>query len=371
MIDKPSLAKLASVLSRLSMAITLLDDDGKIVCGDRDRSEPSIPLGLKVGKPQAINGKTWLYTGNPQTQYIVVYGDDAASADCALLACELIQSAQSIQTLQSLHTSQTQSAAAQNLDVNSTLRAVLLDEVQQPMLDAIASDYYMLQEHSRVVMLFFVMPGGAQVRAAELLNELIPLGDDDVLIEMNRSMLALIKSMNMVEDFDELAQFGEAVEQTLLLETATKLKVAIGEPKPQFSQLAESYKEAWRSLVVGRMYKPNSLVYMYRRLALERFLMETPKEIGQRYHGILFNKKTQRLFNEEMLYTIEMFFQKDLNLSDTARQLYIHRNTLVYRLDKVQRVTGFDLRCFEHAIAFRMLYLLGRGGRDGGAARQG
>ena len=70
---------------------------------------------------------------------------------------------------------------------------------------------------------------------------------------------------------------------------------------------------------------------------------------------MLFNRKNQRLFNEEMLYTIEMFFKKDLNLSDTARQLYIHRNTLVYRLDKVQRQTGLDLRSFDDAITFKIL----------------
>ena len=94
---------------------------------------------------------------------------------------------------------------------------------------------------------------------------------------------------------------------------------------------------------------------MFSKLVLERFLMELPQEISAYYHSLLFNRKTQRLFNEEMLYTIEMFFKKDLNLSDTARQLYIHRNTLVYRLDKVQRQTGLDLRKFEDAVTFKIL----------------
>ena len=79
------------------------------------------------------------------------------------------------------------------------------------------------------------------------------------------------------------------------------------------------------------------------------------REMAEHYHGLLFNRSTARLFSEEMLYTIEMFFKKDLNLSDTARQLYIHRNTLVYRLDKVQRQVGLDLRKFEDAVTFKML----------------
>ena len=92
--------------------------------------------------------------------------------------------------------------------------------------------------------------------------------------------------------------------------------------------------------------------------------MELPQEISAYYHSLLFNRKTQRLFNEEMLYTIEMFFKKDLNLSDTARQLYIHRNTLVYRLDKVQRQTGLDLRKFEDAVTFKILMELKKCGGD-------
>ena len=80
--------------------------------------------------------------------------------------------------------------------------------------------------------------------------------------------------------------------------------------------------------------------------------------MGTRYHGILFNRKTARLFNDEMLHTIEMFFAKDLNLSDTARQLYIHRNTLVYRLEKIKKLTGLDLREFDDAIVFKVALMV-------------
>ena len=72
------------------------------------------------------------------------------------------------------------------------------------------------------------------------------------------------------------------------------------------------------------------------------------------------SRRTARLFNEEMLSTIEKFFENSLNLSETARQLYIHRNTLVYRLDKVQRATGLDLRAFDDAVTFKLMMLLGK-----------
>ena len=138
----------------------------------------------------------------------------------------------------------------------------------------------------------------------------------------------------------------------------------IGEPRRTLAEIGESYRESRRAVEVGRIFLPDEHIYLYRSLVLERFLMDTPRETGARYHSILFNRKNARLFNEEMLHTIEMFFAKDLNLSDTARQLYIHRNTLVYRLDKVQRQTGLDLRKFDDAVTFKMMLLLGKSGQD-------
>lgn len=345
-LDKSSFAKLSAILSRLTSLVILLDENGNNLLAENHAAE-EIPESLELGKPQVIGNKTWLLACDAPIEYIVVHGVDAASVDCALITQSLIR---------------TIAAAVPYTDMNSALRSVLLDEMQQPMLDATATDNHIPQELLRLVMIFHMSPSATD-SAAEVLTNLIPLDCDDILVEINRSTLALIKTVDSADNLDDMAEFGNAVEQTLEAETAAKIKVAIGEPKLQFSKLAESYKEAWRALMVGHVYKPETQVYLYRRLALERFLMEMPREIGKYYHHLLFNRKTQRLFNEEMLDTIQMFFDKDLNLSDASRQLYIHRNTLVYRLDKVLRQTGLDLRHFDDAITFQMLYLAGRGGQ--------
>jgi len=124
--------------------------------------------------------------------------------------------------------------------------------------------------------------------------------------------------------------------------------------------LSESMKEARRAIDVGRMYCKDEYVFVYRKLLIERFLADVPREMGLRYNSMLFNRKTARLFNDEMVHTIETFFDNSLNLSETARKLYIHRNTLVYRLEKVQRAIGLDLRNFDDAVTFKMMMLLGK-----------
>ena len=114
------------------------------------------------------------------------------------------------------------------------------------------------------------------------------------------------------------------------------------------------------------MYHPKQQIFVYRKMLIERFLADVPREMGQRYNSLLFNRKTARLFNDEMIHTIEKFFENSLNLSETARQLYIHRNTLIYRLDKVQRIIGLDLRAFDDAVTFKMMMLLGKNANEKG-----
>ena len=188
---------------------------------------------------------------------------------------------------------------------------------------------------------------------------------------MDKHTVALVKDVTGVEDADELRQFALALQETLLSETALNVTVGIGDMAEHVSDLHASYRQARRAIEIGRLYSPERSIHVYRSMLLERFLSDLSPEMAEHYHGPLFNRSTARLFSEEMLYTIEMFFRKDLNLSDTARQLYIHRNTLVYRLDKVQRQLGLDLRKFDDAVTFKMLLEMRRCGNNKAKAKKG
>ena len=242
-------------------------------------------------------------------------------------------------------------------------RRVLREELAGSELEALAHEHQIEMNRERCVLTFQILQTETET-AFNMLEELVPRAGGDLLVEMDRHTVVFLKSMENVESFDELFQLAEAIEQTLLDEAGKSCVVGIGEPKKTFPEIGESYRESRRAVEVGRIFLTEQHIYVYRSLVLERFLMDIPREMGTRYHGILFNRKTARLFNDEMLHTIEMFFAKDLNLSDTARQLYIHRNTLVYRLDKVQRQTGLDLRKFDDAVTFKMMMLLGKSGKD-------
>ena len=176
----------------------------------------------------------------------------------------------------------------------------------------------------------------------------------DMVVEMDRHTVLLIKQLDEEQtEYDEMEQLGEAIQNTFFSETSKNVYVGIGEPKQDLIQLSESYREARKAIDVGRTYRADENVFVYRKLMLERFLADVPAEMCTKYHRMMFNRKTMRLFNEEMLNTIEKVFENSLNLSETARQIFIHRNTLVYRLDKVQRLIGLDLRAFDDAVTFK------------------
>lgn len=332
--EKHMMDQLLSMLKGLRAEVRLYDANGECLSGGEREIVPIFPqLGMAVVR----DGWTWMRTLAPAVAYVCVQGEDAAAEDRARLAAALAES-------------MSREPSASNRD--DVLRGALREELPEPELVTLAAEYGIPADEERCAMLFH--------GAAELIREVIAVGEGDYLVEMDRHALVLIKSMRDIDGYEDLTQLAAAIEQTVMAETGEHPLVSIGECAETLFGLGASYRAAWRALEIGRVYRPSEDVYSYHNLVMERFLSELPGELGRRYHSILFNRRTQRLFSDEMLQTVDMFFRKDLNLSDTARQLYIHRNTLVYRLDKIQRQTGLDLRKFDDATTFKTLLLLGK-----------
>ncbi len=336
MIDKHVQEQLAAIMNRLNLPANVLERD-------------EVQLDLEDGIPSVREGK--MYLSVPKTRIVLCCTEThPAVKDVLMLACELA-SALSI---------------AANADTQSSHDVYLLamrGDLSGSELEALTHEHQIPDDLKRCAMIFhIVQTDGAS--AYDLLKEITPMQGEDVLIDMDRHTVAMIKDLTEEDSVEELTQFAQALQETLMGETAHQMTVGIGRSFHSMEELRESYLEARRAIEVGRLFNPEGSTYVYSRLILERFLMELPKDISAYYHGLLFNRKNQRLFNDEMLYTIDMFFKKDLNLSDTARQLYIHRNTLVYRLDKVQKQIGLDLRSFEDAVTFKILMELKKVGGE-------
>ncbi|MBR3764294.1 MAG: helix-turn-helix domain-containing protein [Clostridia bacterium] len=339
MMDKQQLAMVQQTLAMLAAPVEMMDAE---------------ECPAMTGHTPVQDGE-WLYMAVEKAPYAMRCSADAPGAqDVLLLAAQLVRA-------------MCVDKALNSEDSFAVYRRALRGELAGSELEALSHEHQLPDDLRRCVMIFHIVQTDSD-RAYNLLRDITPMQEKDVLVDMDKHSVVLLKDVSDEDTVEDLIQYAQALQETLMEETAHTMTIGVGGVRHTLEELRESYAEARRAIEVGRTFKPEESIYVYSRLILERFLMELPADISAYYHGLLFNRRNQRLFNEEMLYTIDMFFRKDLNLSDTARQLYIHRNTLVYRLDKVQKQTGLDLRSFTDAVTFKILMELKRVSGERGAA---
>lgn len=350
-LDHRVIAKIARMLSRINMSIMVLDSNGLVVLPEGNDREFTLPEAVRTNPtvPLVYGGFTLIGTEGAQPLYLCLPGDSADVSNCAILCAELINMLTKVDL--------------PHADREQSLRYILREEVEGAELESLALEHSIPMERNRCVMLMHLQNVDTET-VLNILENIVPESSNDAIVEVDRHTVVLLKALDEPEDYDEIEQLGQAIENTFVSETSHPIFIGIGEPKHNLTQMGESFREARRAIDVGRMYRKEDSVFVFRKLLLERFLADVPKDMSLKYNAMMFNRKTARLFNDEMIHTIEKFFENSLNLSETARQLYIHRNTLVYRLDKVQRVIGLDLRAFDDAVTFKMMMLLGKTGNE-------
>jgi carbohydrate diacid regulator len=198
----------------------------------------------------------------------------------------------------------------------------------------------------------------AEMLAAIFSSELSPDAAENIVLIDRNTLCAIVGRSGDIApaDAEELAAATLDTSREMGREG---LYIGIGEPRRTLHALHESFEEARSAIAMGRLFGSKSHIFPYKRMMVERMLGGVPDELSRSCRAMLFNRRNNRILNEEMLRTVGVFMECSLNLSEAARLLFIHRNTLVYRLDKLQAATGLDLRRFDDAAAFRMMMLLG------------
>lgn len=175
----------------------------------------------------------------------------------------------------------------------------------------------------------------------------------DFIVLMDDHNLIIIKEVrkDVPVDFDSLSK---EILQGIDLKLYPDLCLGIGMPVENLRDCSKSYREASLALTVGDIFEENTPVRRYDKLGLSRLIYQLPATLCQMFLDEVFPKNTYESLGDETLQTIDLFFENNLNGSETSRQLFVHRNTLVYRLDKVQKITGLDLRSFDDAVMFKL-----------------
>ena len=196
------------------------------------------------------------------------------------------------------------------------------------------------------------------VNALETVRSLFSTKTKDFITAVDEKNIILVKEVKPGETYDDLEKTATSIVDMLNTESLTRVSVAFGTIVNEIKDVSRSYKEAKMALDVGKIFFEEKDVIAYSTLGIGRLIYQLPIPLCKMFIKEIFDGKSPDDFDEETLTTINKFFENSLNVSETSRQLYIHRNTLVYRLDKLQKSTGLDLRVFEDAITFKIALMV-------------
>lgn len=235
--------------------------------------------------------------------------------------------------------------------VNDFIGAVLTDSILDVNIDREARALGIDIEVDRVVI---VTEAGDENRITELLEEVKSLYSSDegsYVVATGKNKIAVVTDCS---DDDEAQHEAQKLFDVIGKELKLVERVGYGFVAADIFKISESFKEAATAVDAGRMFFSGKEVVSCGHLGLGRLIMELPKGLCERFLEEHFRRSALDNMDNELLTTINAFFENSLNISETARQLFVHRNTLIYRLNKVQKITGLDLRRFDDAITFKV-----------------
>ncbi|MBR4692522.1 MAG: helix-turn-helix domain-containing protein [Oscillospiraceae bacterium] len=207
-------------------------------------------------------------------------------------------------------------------------------------------------------VLLIRLPEKVDSATVEILQNLFPDRQKDFIFSVNDTDVVLIKELSPGSDGRELDRFAQQIEDTLASELFIKPVIGVGSVSGHLRQLAERYKEAQVAIEVGKVFDDDKMIIHYDNLGIGRIIYKLPRTLCEMFLGEVFKKSPIDALDQETLETINRFFENNLNVSETSRKLFVHRNTLVYRLEKIKKLTGLDLREFDHAIVFKVALMV-------------
>ena len=200
--------------------------------------------------------------------------------------------------------------------------------------------------------------GHSDVATVDVISGLFPDKLQDFVLSVNETDVAVVKQLSAHPAEGELEKMATHIEDTLRSELFIKAVIGIGTVSEHLRELADSYKEAQTAIEVGKVFETEKTVLNYENLGIGRLIYQLPTTLCEIFLSEVFKKSTIDSLDQETLFTINKFFENNLNVSETSRKLFVHRNTLVYRLEKIKKLTGLDLRQFDHAIVFKVALMV-------------
>ena len=242
-------------------------------------------------------------------------------------------------------------------DRNNFVKNIILDNILPGDIGIKSRELHFNADINRVVFLINIITSN-EVSAYDVIQNLFPDKNKDFVFNISESDIVLVKETKPGIESKDLEKLARSIVDTLGSEFYTKVVVGIGTSIVGVKDLARSFKEAQVALEVGKVFDTEKSIVSYDNLGIARLIYQLPTTLCDMFLREVFKKGSIESLDHETLFTIQKFFENNLNVSETSRKLFVHRNTLVYRLEKIKKLTGLDLREFDHAIIFKVALMV-------------
>jgi len=332
--------------------VGVMDITGEIVaCTDQSlkgsfREEALGALEEMIGSYIVYGGDTYKPVATPgaRFEYVVfVSGEDEYARSLAVMAALAVGNAKKYYD--------------EKHDRATFIKNIILDNILSGDIYMKANELRMPIDVPHVVYLVRQIEH-SDTAAIDIVSNMFPDKMKDFVVSISETELAVVRRTSKDTETKEYIREAENIRDTLKSELLTKTEIGIGAIAMSLKDLAVSYKEAQSAINVGKMFDIERDVMSYENLGIGRLIYQLPTKLCEMFLSEVFKDDSLEALDQETLMTIQKFFENNLNVSETSRNLFVHRNTLVYRLEKIKKITGLDLREFDHAITFKVALMV-------------
>ena len=328
-----------NVYENTGIEVSVYSADGKCLLGNADVRPPAGFDGIVADKAAGV---TWFRTLGAEGYVCGIAGVSAVQKNYAYLLADLFDGA---------------SGRTAELPKGESLRRILSGECAAADIRRFRARYSLPEGPCYALA---VEAEGKLSEVIALLSQYAENGSGCAVALADKEC-AFLKFMQAESEYSSSADFASFLVRSLWEELGVRAHIGVGGVVPRFEEAAASYRQASTALRLGEQFGAHGSVYSYRAYMLVKMLEEIPSVRLAEYFSALLEGETRALLqDEDMLVTAEEFLENNLNVSETSRNLFMHRNTLMYRLDKIERMTGLNLRNFSEAVTFRLITILSK-----------
>ena len=192
----------------------------------------------------------------------------------------------------------------------------------------------------------------------EVVQEIIGTSEKDYVINISEQDVVIVREVAPETESKDMEPFARNIIEVAHAKHGIKAMVGISSVVDNLKDLARAYKEARIAFEVGKVFDIEKPIISYENLGIGRLIYQLPTTLCEMFLSEVFKKGSLESLDRETLMTVQSFFENNLNVSETSRKLFVHRNTLVYRLEKIRKLSGLDLREFDHAVTFKVALMV-------------